>query len=193
MHHISLSYIAAIIDSVLGTAGFIMGLMNLLRDRRFLVRHQSLLMLLILALLWSLPVNLTFAQSTSGPAPSGSKYDGGFNATLVGHGKTPDGFGFSQTIYQRSTGEKVVLRMIHCDSSDGVSKKFSTEVERATKVIDRQPIQEKGVHEQRAVIDFVARDKNQAFMILITAGSVLREIQSYSLQSALQLEKQLAD
>ena len=158
-----------------------------------MARHQSFFMLLILALPWSLPCDPIFAQSDAGTQPNGTKYNAGFHVLLVGHGKSSDGFGFSEMVYQRSTGEKAFVLMIHCDSPDGVGKEFATEVGKATKLINRQSIEEKGVREQRAVIRFVARDKNPAFMILITAGSVLREIQSDSLESALELEKQLAN
>jgi DNA-binding Lrp family transcriptional regulator len=109
----------------------------------------------------------------------------------MGQGVTDDGAFFSQNTFKGPKGEKVFVLMIHYASPDGVKKRFEYEIAKATKVIELSTVTgEKGAKEERAVITIVAKDKNEASMILITAGNELVEVQSYSLRDALKFEKQ---
>jgi hypothetical protein len=120
--------------------------------------------------------------------------ESGFFLVRMGHGSSADGHGFSQSTYQRYIGGEIVfVLMIHYDSPEDARRKFEFEIGKATKIIEHEGVTgEKGLKEQRAVINTLAKDKNTMSMILVTAGSELREIQSYSLQNVLELEKQIA-
>ncbi len=161
-------------------------------------RIKYLLILGILALTLTSPSSATTARGegearqTDQHAESAQpKKEADFVLILMGHGVAEDGASFSQNTFKGPNGQKVFVVMIHYASPDGVKRRFEYMIAKATKVIERQTVTgEKGAKEQRAVITFTARDKNEASMILITAGAELVEVQSYSLQNALQFEKQ---
>jgi hypothetical protein len=120
-----------------------------------------------------------------------TKKEADFVLVLMSHGVAEDGASFSQNTFKGPNGQKLFVVMIHYASPDDVKKRFEYMIAKAKKVIERQTVAgEKGAKEQRAVITFTARDKNEASMILITAGIELVEVQSYSLQDALEFEKQ---
>ena len=115
-----------------------------------------------------------------------------FTLLRMGDGVTADGARFSQDTYEGPNGEKAFAVIVYCDSPEHAKKQFGDKIKKATKIIEQQKLSdEKDATEERAVITFIAGDKKLASMILTTEGAHLREIKSYSLQDALDLEKQI--
>ena len=135
------------------------------------------------------PIRQTGQDATGSAGP---KNDGNFKLVRMANGVAADGALFSENTYERLTGEKVWVIMIHYGSAERVKTQFEEKVAKATKVIEQQKVAgEKGATEARAIITFTANNKKVVSMIIVTAGTELREIQSYSLQDALEYEKQI--
>src|SRR5580704_13489221 len=135
------------------------------------------------------PIRQT-GQDAAGSA--GPKNDGNFKLVRMANGVAADGALFSENTYERLTGEKVWVIMIHYGSAERVKTQFEDKIAKATKIIEQQKVAgEKGATEARALITFTANNKKVVPMILVTAGTELREIQSYSLQDVLECEKQI--
>jgi hypothetical protein len=152
---------------------------------------------------------LGFALATSAPSQTGksgptqnasgqqvergttSQKIPGFKLIRMSNGVYKGDTPFSQNTFETAPGEKVYVVMIHFLSAEGVKKEFTEKVDTATSVIERKTVKGKNdVMEERAVVAVKGKDGQVVTTILTTAGTVLREIQSYSAQAALEFEKQ---
>ena len=113
-----------------------------------------------------------------------------FTLSLMANGTTKDGFPFSQNTFERLPGEKVYVLMIHFRSSEAVKKQFAATLRDATKIIEQKKVTKNGVTEERAVITLSMKDARALTMIVSTADTVLREVQSFSEEAALEFEEQ---
>ena len=132
------------------------------------------------------------AYQHAGGTQSKTKDNSVLHYTLLNmaHGVTDDKASFSQNTFQAPNGAKIFVVTIHYGTIGRVKKAFEDQLAKATRVIETGSIASGGeAKEQRAVVTFTAKDKTQASMIFITAGTELREIQSRSLQDAIEFEK----
>ena len=133
-------------------------------------------------------INESRQQVAGGPTLQEGKK---FTLTRMANGVTKDGAPFSQNTFERGSSEKVYVVMIHFSSSESVRKEFATRLKAAVTIVEQKTLSDKnGSKEERAVATFKTKDGRIVTSILITSGTVLREIQSFSAQNALEFEKE---
>lgn len=117
----------------------------------------------------------------------------GFTLVRVSNGIKDDGAPFSSNMYETEADkQKVWVDFFHYDSPEAVKKAFDVQVKEATKIVEKGPLldaQGQAIGE-RAVLIFNPPDKKASAMILWTSGNRLRDLQSFSLDTALEFEKQ---
>ena len=96
----------------------------------------------------------------------------------------------SLNAWRAPDGQRVVAKTIHYDS-ESREEALEAWAKESTKTIERGPMlnDEGQVVGQRVVVEFTVKAQKAESMIMATDGSKLRELQSPSLEDALELEK----
>jgi hypothetical protein len=126
-------------------------------------------------------------------APKTVDYPTGFKLIRMANGVKDDGAPFSSNTYETQTDkQKVWQDFFHYDSPEQVKKAFDVQVQKASKVMEKGSLlnSEGQTVGERAVLIFNPPEKKSSAMILMTVGNKLVDIQSYSLDDALEFEKQ---
>jgi hypothetical protein len=120
-----------------------------------------------------------------------------FKLVRMSKGWTKKGFAVSGMNYESAAHVKVYLKIVHTGSREGAKKEYDDWLKEAAKIIEQGNVQDKpatkpATTEDRAVIVVLetARDCEKMFTVVATAGTVLRIIQSCSLEAAVEFEKQ---
>lgn len=117
----------------------------------------------------------------------------GFTLVRMSNGVKIDGAPYSSNLYEKiADKQRVWLDFFHYASPEEVKKAFDVQVKMATKVVEKGNLLDSEDHVigERAVLIFSPTDKKGSAMILMTYGKQLRDIQSFSLDVALEFEKQ---
>jgi hypothetical protein len=116
---------------------------------------------------------------------------GRFHQLTLGNGIEEDGAACSINAWRAPDGQRLITKTIHYDSESRAKQAFEARAKEATKTIDRGPVlnREGQVIGQRVVFEFTIKDQKTESMIMFTDGSKLRQIQSPSLEDALEFEK----
>ena len=120
-----------------------------------------------------------------------------FKLVRMSNGWTKKGFAVSGMNYESAAHVKVYLKIVHVDSREDAKKEYNDWLKEAAKIIDQGTVQDKpatkpATTEERAVIAVreTSKDCEEIFSVVATAGSVLRVIQSCSLEAAVEFERQ---
>lgn len=116
----------------------------------------------------------------------------GFKLIRMANGVKDDGAPFSTNVYETTTDEQKVWQdFFHYESPEGVKKAFDVQIKKATKVVEKGNLLDSQGQTigERAVLIFDLPAKKSSAMILMTDGNTLRDIQSYSLEYAMEFEK----
>jgi hypothetical protein len=120
-----------------------------------------------------------------------------FTLLVMGNGWTKQGDAFSTMNYESAAHIKVYLKIVHLQSRDDAKKEYDARLKEAAKIIDEGKVQDKPATkpastEDRAVIlvPNAAKDCEEIFTVVATAGTVLRIIQSCSVEAAVEFERQ---
>jgi hypothetical protein len=117
----------------------------------------------------------------------------GFKLIRMANGIKDDGAPFSTNVYETTRDkQKVWQDFFHYDSPEEVKTAFDVQVKKATKILETGNLLDSQGQTigERAVLVFNPPDKKSSVMILVTDGNRLRDIQSYSLDDAMEFEKQ---
>ena len=146
-------------------------------------------------------------QESSPPIPSDatSHEKMKFTLLIMGNGWTEKGYAFSTMNYESAAHIKVYLKIVHLDSRDDAKKEYDNWLKKAVRIIDQgkthdKPATKPATTEDRAVILVpntsvftvvtTAKDCEEMFTVVATAGTVLRTIESCSLDAAVEFERQ---
>ena len=158
----------------------------------------------LMMFVWSLPVTgllllspqwlsarFLYADNQVAPAVEKNAGTGRFRQLTMGNGIEKDGAACSINAWRAPDGQRLVTKTIHYDSESRAKEAFEAQAKEATKTIDRGPVlnAEGQVIGQRVVFEFTVKDQKTESMIMVTDGSKLREIQSPSLEDAIEFEK----
>jgi hypothetical protein len=120
-----------------------------------------------------------------------------FKLIRMSNGWTKKGFAVSGMDYESAAHIMVYLKIVHPGSREGAKKEYDDWLKEAAKIIEQGAVQDKpatkpATTEDRAVIVVPenARDCERMFTVVATAGTVLRLIQSCSLEAAVEFERQ---
>ena len=128
-----------------------------------------------------------------------------FTLLILSNGHTEKGFAVSGMNYESAAHVKVYLKIVHLGSRDDSKKEYDDWLKKAVKIIDQgtthdKPATKPATTEDRAVILVpntgvftvvaTAKDCEEIFTVVATAGTVLRTIQSCSLDAAVEFERQ---
>ncbi len=120
-----------------------------------------------------------------------------FKLLRMSNGWTDNGFAVSGMNYESTAHVKVCLKIVHPGSREGAKKEYDDWLKEAAKIIEQGTVQDKpatkpATTEDRAVIVVLetARDCERMFTVVATAGTVLRLIESCSLEAAVEFERQ---
>ena len=138
----------------------------------------------------------SFVNQQSSPAATPHE-EMKFKLVRMSNGWTKKGFEVSGMNYESAAHVKIFLKTVHPGSREGAKKEYDDWLKEAAKIIDQGTVQDKpatkpATTEDRAVIVVLetARDCERMFTVVATAGTVLRLIQSCSLEGALEFERQ---
>ena len=120
-----------------------------------------------------------------------------FKLLRMSNGWTDNGFAVSGMNYESTAHVKVSLKMVHPGSREGAKREYDDWLKEAAKIIEQGTIQDKpatkpATTEDRAVVLVreTSKDCEEIFSVVATAGTVLRIIQSCSLEAAVEFERQ---
>lgn len=120
-----------------------------------------------------------------------------FKLVKMSNGWTKKGFEVSGMDYESTAHIKVYLKIVHPGSREGVKKEYDDWLKEAAKIIRQGAVQDKpatkpATMEDRAVIAVreASKECEEIFSVVATAGTVLRIIQSCSLEAAVEFERQ---
>ena len=115
----------------------------------------------------------------------------------MSNGWTNKGFAFSGMNYESAARIKVYVRIVHSSSRESAKKEYDDWLKEAVRIVDQGKVQDKPatkpvMTEDRAVIVVpeTAKDCDEMFTVVATAGTVLRIIQSCSVEAAVEFERQ---
>lgn len=138
----------------------------------------------------------SFVSQQSSPAATPHE-EMKFKLVRMSNGWTKKGFAVSGMNYESAAHVKVYLKIVHVDSREDAKKEYNDWLKEAAKIIDQGTVQDKpatkpATTEERAVIAVreTSKDCEEIFSVVATAGSVLRVIQSCSLEAAVEFERQ---
>jgi|ERR1700675_2563151 len=120
-----------------------------------------------------------------------------FKLLLMSDGRTESGATIGGKTYETSTHTKVYLAIVHSGSREAAKKEYDDRLKGAVRILNQGKVEDKPATkpastEDRAVIIAPAttEDCKETTIILATAGTVLRIIQSCSSEAAIEFEKQ---
>lgn len=123
-----------------------------------------------------------------------------FMLLIMGNGWMNEGPGltpFSVMDYENAAHVKIRLKIVHLHSRDAAKNEYDVRLKEAVKIIEQGKVQDTPATkpasiEDRAVliVPGTAKDCQEMFTIVATAGTALRTIQSCSLDPAIEFERQ---
>ena len=120
-----------------------------------------------------------------------------FILLVMGNGWTKQGYAVSSMNYESAAHIKVYLKIVHLDSREDARKEYDDWLKKAVRIVDQGKVQDKpatkpATSEDRAVIlvPSTAKDCDEMFTVVANSGTVLRTIQSCSLDAAVEFERQ---
>jgi hypothetical protein len=118
-----------------------------------------------------------------------------FKLLRISHGVNESG-GFSRMSYESTSHVKLDVTILHLDSREGARKEYDDRVKEAVRIIEQGTVQDRPASkppttEDRAVmvVPVTGKDCNEFFVVVATAGTALRVLQSCSLDAVIQFEK----